>query len=253
MKPIIGICSDFSEDDNIGLNTGLGLKGQSWQLVADDYVQAIEKSGGIPFIIPVCQNEETLTHLLNKIDGLFLTGGSDIDPVYYGQLPRKGLGQINPPRDKHEFSLVKMALASTQLPILGICRGHQLLNVATGGELFQDLQNERDSDLQHMLWIAPKYHSTIYVNLQNDSRLHRIFKQEKVGINSFNHQGVAIPGDGLIPTMHAPDGLIEGVEMEGDRWVCSVQWHPEAMADHNPEYLALFEAFVNACIDSRGA
>jgi putative glutamine amidotransferase len=253
VKPVIGICSDFSEDDSIGTTSGLGFKGQSWQLLADDYVQAIEKSGGIPIIIPVCRKEETLSHLLSRVDGLLLTGGSDIDPAYYGQLPRRGLGQINPPRDRHELPLVKMALASTQLPILGICRGHQMLNVATGGELFQDLQSERDSELHHALLNSPKYHPTLHVTLQKEARLHGVFKRDTLHINSFNHQGVSVPGEGFKPTMHAPDGLIEGVEIEGDRWVCSVQWHPETMIEHYPEYLALFEAFVKACSDSRGA
>ncbi len=247
MKPVIGICSDFSEDDSIGSVTGLGFKGQSWQLVADDYVQAIEKSGGIPLIIPICRNEETMSHLLGKVDGLLLTGGSDIDPVYYGQPLRKGLGRINPPRDKHEFSLVKMALASTRLPILGICRGHQLLNVITGGELFQDLERERASDLHHTLWNSPKYHPTLDATVQKSARLYDVFGQETVRINSFNHQAISVLGDGLIPTMHASDGLVEGVEMEGERWICSVQWHPETMVEHHPEYLALFDAFVKAC------
>ncbi len=247
MKPVIGICSDFSEDDSIGSVSGLGFKGQSWQLLADDYVQAIEKSGGVPLIIPICRNEDTRSHLLDKVDGLLLTGGSDIDPAYYGQPLRKGLGQINPTRDKHEFSLVKMALASTRLPVLGICRGHQLLNVATGGELFQDLQTERDSDLHHTLWNSPKYHPTLNATLQKNSRLYAIFGQENIRINSFNHQAISVLGDGLKSTMQAPDGLVEGAELDGGRWVCSVQWHPETMIEHHPEYLALFEAFVSAC------
>lgn len=252
VKPIIGICSDFSEEDSIGSTTGLGFKGQHWQLLADDYVQAIEKSGGIPLILPVCRNEETLSRLLDRIDGLLLTGGSDIDPAYYGQLPRKGLGQINPLRDKHEFPLIRMALSSYQMPILGICRGHQLLNIAAGGELFQDLEHERDSKLHHTLWVSPKYHPTFHASIESDSRLEQVFRKQQIAINSFNHQGVSIPGNGLKVSMHAPDGLIEGVEMPGDRWVCSVQWHPEAMIERHPEYLALFEAFVKSCANNNG-
>ncbi|MFD1008506.1 MULTISPECIES: gamma-glutamyl-gamma-aminobutyrate hydrolase family protein [Oceanisphaera] len=247
MKPLIGVLSDFSEDDQIGVSTKLGFRGQEWQLLASDYVRAIENSGGIPVIIPVMQNQDNLPELLSRLDGLFLTGGSDIDPQLYGELPRAGLGDINPQRDAHELALVRYALAHMDYPILGICRGLQLLNVAAEGTLYQDLASQRPSDLHHTNWNAPKHHPVFTADISSGSRLAAAFDALAMPINSYNHQAVKELAPGFQATMTAPDGLIEGIEKDGNRWVCAVQWHPEMMAERHPKYLRLFSSFVEAC------
>ncbi|OEY66101.1 gamma-glutamyl-gamma-aminobutyrate hydrolase family protein [Marinobacter sp. X15-166B] len=247
MKPLIGVLSDFSEDDQIGLSTKLGFRGQEWQLLASDYVRAIEYSGGIPVIIPVLQSQDHLPALLSRLDGLFLTGGSDIDPQLYGELPTAGLGDINPQRDAHELALVGLALQQMNYPILGICRGLQLLNVAAGGTLYQDLASQRPSELHHTNWNSPKYHPVFSAEISQGSRLAAAFDTLTLPINSYNHQAVKALAPGFQATMTAPDGLIEGIEQDGQRWVCAVQWHPEMMAERHPRYQRLFSSFVEAC------
>lgn len=244
MRPIIGILANYSTDDSIGTKSGLGVQGQEWQVLANDYIHAIEKAGGIPVILPITKTPDTLYDVLPRLDGVLLSGGSDIDPQCYGQLPRYGLGGIDPKRDQHEIALLKKLLHEMDLPILGICRGSQLLNVVCGGTLYQDLQLERPNGMNHTLKYAPKYHATHKAFIKEGSKLHRIFQKVEIGVNSFNHQAIDKLGEGLVATMMAPDGLIEGIELEGERFVVAVQWHPEMMIDAYPEYLALFEALV---------
>ncbi len=247
MKPLIGILSDFSDDDRIGMSTKLGFRGQHWQLLANDYVMAVELGGGIPVIIPILQNQDDIPALLQNFDGLLLSGGQDIDPQYFNELPIKGLGQVNPLRDSHEIALVKHALEHMDIPILGICRGLQLLNVAAKGSLYQDLSEQRPSDLHHTNWNFPKHHPVFKANVRSKTHLSNAFKISSLPINSFNHQGIKELASNFIISMTAPDGLIEGIELDSGRWVCAVQWHPEMMLEHSPKYLRLFNNFVSAC------
>lgn len=252
MKPIIGICANYSPDEQIGVKSGLGLPGQEWQVLADDYIKAIERAGGTPLILPITKDIDSLSRALDMLDGILFSGGSDIDPRYYHEWPGQGLGTIDPERDRHEFALANKVLREMDIPVLGICRGCQLLNVATGGSLYQDLQLDRPEGLFHTHKIAPKYYPVHPVSMQPGSKLHSIFGTESIGVNSFNHQAIKQVGEGFQVTMTAPDGLVEGIELEGERFVVAVQWHPEMMIDHDPHYLALFEAFVEACTQKGG-
>lgn len=247
MKPIIGICTNYSTNENLGIITRLGFAGQDWHLVAGDYIRAVERGGGIPVIIPILEDGQNVEAIVKKIDGIIFTGGSDIDPQYYGELPQYGLGDINPERDKQEVALAKRVLYETDIPVLGICRGIQLLTVASGGTLYQDLKSQRKEGFNHTLTIAPKYHATHPVTIEKGSRLHEIFGKDTLGINGFNHQAVKTLGENFKATMIAPDGLVEGMELPGERFVVGVQWHPEMMIDRYPEYLSLFRAFVHSC------
>jgi putative glutamine amidotransferase len=247
MKPIIGICANYSSNDQHGSIEGLGLPKQEWQLLADDYILAIENAGGIPLIIPVTQNSESLIEIIDLLDGVLFTGGSDIDPQFYNELPKEGLSVIEPKRDAHELNLARKVLKDTDIPLLGICRGIQILNVVDGGTIYQDLKNEWISDMNHTVLKAPKYHPTHDVKILEDSRLSKIFDATDILVNSFNHQAVKTLGSSFEATMKAPDGLIEGIEMPGERFVVAVQWHPEMMIEKYPYYNKLFEAFVNEC------
>ncbi|USG65657.1 gamma-glutamyl-gamma-aminobutyrate hydrolase family protein [Brevibacillus ruminantium] len=253
MKPLIGISANYSHEDNVGITSNLGLPGQDWQLLADDYIKSIERSGGVPVILPVTENPESLYPLLSKLDGILFTGGTDIDPAYYGEWPRAGLGPIDPKRDRHEIALAKKVLQDTNLPVLGICRGSQLLNVVSGGTLYQDLQTERPEGIAHALRYSPKYHPVHPASIQPGSRLEAIFQAQEIGVNSYNHQAIKQVGSDFSVTMTAPDGLVEGIEMAGERFVVAVQWHPEMMVDKHEEYLKLFLAFVAACVRKEGA
>lgn len=247
MKPLIGICANYSFDEDVGLSTGLGMNGQTWQMLADDYVHAIESAGGIPVILPLLSDEETVHSVLEKVDGLLMTGGEDIDPQYYKEMPREGLGYINPKRDRHEFTLLKQALYETKLPILAICRGMQMLNVVAGGNVYQDLVREKVGSIKHNMTGTMRSHPVHSVVLKKESKLRGIFLTEEIHVNSFNHQAVKEVGEAFQIAATAPDGLIEAIEYEGDRFVCAVQWHPEMMFESDDASFQLFKSFVTHC------
>lgn len=247
MRPIIGISINHSFNDQVGDISDLGFRGQDWQLLAGDYVKAVELAGGTPLIVPIVDEIESIWEFVKSLDGIVFTGGSDIDPYYYGENPNKKLGNINPFRNQHEVELCKRVLYDTEIPILGICRGLQLINITAGGSLYQDLESQREGGFSHRLSNFPKFYPSHQVEIQGESKLGKIFGKEKMGVNSFHHQAIKDLGKGLIASMKAEDGLIEGVELEGDRYVVAVQWHPEAMIEKDKSYLKLFLDFIDQC------
>lgn len=247
MKPIIGICTNFSSLDELGLITKLGLPGQAWQLIADDYVKGIELGGGVPIIIPITERIENIEPILSFLDGIMFTGGQDIDPQHYGQSAENKLGPLCPERDEQEIALAKKVLYEMNIPVLGICRGHQILNVAAGGTLYWDIETQRPEAMNHTCFHSPKHHLAHESKILDDSRISKIFGKSVIGINSYHHQSIEKIGSGFEVSMMAADGIIEAMEYPGDRFVVSVQWHPEMMIDRCPEYLKLFNAFVMSC------
>ncbi|QFF98134.1 gamma-glutamyl-gamma-aminobutyrate hydrolase family protein [Psychrobacillus glaciei] len=247
MKPLIGICANYLSDDAIGVEVGIGAVQQEWQLLADDYIVAIERAGGVPVILPITKDLETLTPLLQKLDGILFSGGSDIDPNYYGEYPRFGLGLIEPRRDDHEVKLAQKILFETPLPVLGICRGMQLLNVATGGTLYQDLESQKPEGMNHSVSKALRHHPFHPVKIEKGSTLYTIYETEEIGVNSFHHQAVKELGKGFKASMTAPDGIVEGIEWDQDRFVVAVQWHPEMMEGPLASIRPIFNAFVQEC------
>ncbi|MCH5584065.1 gamma-glutamyl-gamma-aminobutyrate hydrolase family protein [Shimazuella sp. AN120528] len=246
MKPIIGITANYSYEEEVGTKIHIGVKGQQWQVLADDYIRAIEFAGGTPIIIPITKNIDSLLPVLSILDGIIFSGGSDIDPQCYGELPKFGLGQMDPLRDQHEIQLAQKVLYEMEIPVLAVCRGCQLINVADGGTLYQHLQHEKREAINHSPQ-SPKYHATHPVNIKTDSKLHSIFNKHKVHVNSFHHQGIKKIGKNFDATVTAPDELVEGIEMRGERFVVGVQWHPEMMIDQQLESKTLFEVFVQTC------
>ncbi len=143
------------------------------------------------------------------------------------------------------MELGRKVLYEMDIPVLGICRGIQVLNVVTGGAVYQDIKQQKKDSFNHsMIDLAPKDYLAHDVTIKPGSRLHSIFKEEKIKVNSFNHQAVKTPGKGFMVTMKADDGLIEATEMAGKRFVVAVQWHPEMLIDKYDYYLRLFEAFI---------
>jgi putative glutamine amidotransferase len=203
------------------------------------YPEAIERAGGIPVIVPLLR-PEAIDALLDRVDGVCLPGGPDLQPSVYGEQPHPELGPTEPRVDAVELALVKAA-DRRNLPILGICRGMQALNVARGGTLHQHLPDVAGTGLEHR---QPEHGSltTHLVETAPHSRLRSTLGGPKLEVNSFHHQAVNKLGRNLLATAWAEDGTIEAVEELGDRCVVGVQWHAEGLSAHDP----LFELLVAA-------
>jgi len=213
--------------------------------VGQAYIQAVQSAGGTPIVIPVGSSPISLDNLLLKIDGLLFTGGGDIDPQRFTGRPHPKVYGISHQRDEMEFTLLAKALDANK-PILAICRGFQVLNVALGGSLYTHIQDQRESALKHDWYPKfPRVKLAHSVSLTESSKLHAIFGKGEIWVNSLHHQGVEKVGEGLLATAFAPDGLIEGLEVEGADFAMGVQWHPECLID-DPDMKKLFRAFIAA-------
>ena len=228
MRPLIGITSSYNWDNHS-------------HTIPNSYVDAVERGGGTPVILPPTFQID-VEQLLEVLDGLVLTGGVDVDPQLYGESPIPNLGKVDPKRDHFEMEITRKAL-SIGKPILAICRGHQVLNVALGGTLYQDVPSQVEGSIKHYAK-TPLYYPSHSVEVKEGSRLHGMFGKEELGVNSFHHQAVKDLGEGLVARAWAPDGVIEAMELPGDAFVLGVQWHPERMIDG--EMLKIFQGFVQA-------
>jgi putative glutamine amidotransferase len=204
----------------------------------------MEHAGGTPILLPMLQNESCIADFLGMIDGLLLAGGVDVDPFLYGEEPRPRQGRIDVARDRTEMLLASKAI-EMDLPILAICRGIQMLNVAAGGTLYQDISMSPNPILKHRQE-APRWHATHAIDIVEGSRLLDILGQPTIRINSFHHQAVKEAAPGMMISATARDGIIEGIEIERHSFAVGVQFHPENMWKNNLPITALFIAFANA-------
>lgn len=217
--PLIGLTGNYSEG-----NCAL----------AEGYYQSILKAGGIPIILPPYDHPDGLIQTLDRIDGLVLTGGGDINPLFLGEEPVRELHSINPKRDRQELLLTKLA-ADRQVPILGICRGIQILNAAFDGELYQDIHSQMEGTrIKHSQDLDRSYASHT-VHLEADSLLYRLFGTETLAVNSFHHQAVKSPAPGFQVCARSTDGVIEAIESTEYKSILGVQWHPECFILNNDE------------------
>jgi len=208
------------------------------------YLEWVTNAGGAPLMLPNVAPDAAAA-MLDACDGLLLTGGDDVAPLLYGREPERAMGQIDSPRDNFELPLARLAL-ERGLPILGICRGIQLLNVAAGGTLRQDLASDADATVQHRMKTAggPAVHHSI--DIVAGSRLHRLVGHERLAVNSYHHQAVERVADGFQATATAADGVIEALEPVDDRNILAVQWHPEVMPSEQAESRAMFAWLIEA-------
>jgi putative glutamine amidotransferase len=232
MKPVIGITTDVRKDGgNILKNT---------------YVQAVIRAGGLPIIVPVGL-EEDVDQLIEMLDGLLLSGGNDINPTLFNEEPHEYLGEVSPSRDSIELELARQML-KTGKPILGICRGLQILNVAVGGALYQDLHKQNDGPILQHIQKAPNTHPSHYVQVEKGSLLESIAGSERIQVNSYHHQSLKDVPSVFKVTGVASDGIVEAIESNDEQFVLGVQWHPEALtAAGDVVSLRIFEKFISAC------
>ncbi len=214
------------------------------------YIEAVRKAGGIPILIPLGASEEELLTILEQVDGVLLPGGGDINPtVYRGQF-HKTIRDINPDRDRVELFLAQQAVKQEK-PLLAICRGHQLVNVALGGSLWEDISDLKPDAMRHDYYLtSPRTYLAHSVQVSPDSHLALCLDQTEIAVNSLHHQGVRDLAPEVSVTAVAPDGLVEGIEVPGHPFAVGVQWHPENLIDDVPAMLGLFEGLVNAAIST---
>jgi len=217
----------------------------SYDRLAHTYVESVLAAGGVPVLLPNKLQEAELPALRERLDGILLSGGGDIEPGRFKGTPSPTIGDISEERDELEFGLVRMSVA-TDWPLLGICRGMQVIDVALGGTLYTDLPTQYDSTIEHN---TPDEKGRDYcsheVTIKPGTVLAEILKSTRLAVNSFHHQGIKQVPPGLRVNATAGDGLVEGVEMVGKRFFIGVQWHPECLPQQ-AEAKALFTAFIRA-------
>ncbi len=230
--PLIGISANRKE-------------GQS--CIAETYVQAILKAGGAPVLIPVITDLEALSAIMKDLDGLVMSGGGDINPLYLDEEPIPQLQDVDTYRDEYDLIILRLAI-NRQVPIMGICRGHQMINVAFGGSVFQDIHIQSDHKLLKHSQSLPREQASHSIKIiEGNSRLRQLFgSDDTLLVNSFHHQAVKTLAPEFIETAKAPDGINEAMEHQ-EKEIFSVQWHPEAMATNDDEQmLKLFKQEVEA-------
>ncbi len=209
-----------------------------------EYISAVETAGGLPLAMPVVGEPETIGEILERVDGVVLTGGPDINPQFYDQEPKSNLGEIDYELDVMELETARIAV-EMELPILGICRGIQVLCTAFGGQLYQDIPTETDDTLNHNQKAA-KSVLTHKIFIEPGSLLSDIVGQEEIWVNSKHHQGVDALPQGFIASAKSSDGLIEAMESPEHPFLLGVQWHPEGTWQVDPSSLRIFQALVQA-------
>ena len=205
-------------------------------------VDAIEDAGGVPVLVPLVSKTSSIFGILRVLDGLLLTGGGDIDPGLFGEEPRPCLKVVDVGKDHLEKTLIAEALAQNY-PMLGICRGMQMINVVAGGTLIQDIPSSAPSGIQH-LQRATSPSPTHGVRIQKGSLLQKILGDSSLRVNSYHHQAVKKVAPGFQITAEASDGIIEAIESKKHRFVLGVQFHPEMMFREFPVFQKIFKAFV---------
>lgn len=238
--PLIGITAHFQQPNSplYGLRPA--------------YTQAVKMAGGAPVIVPSNLDESSVRAIFDRLDGIVLSGGVDVVPALYGESPQVYTQHTDPERDQVEADLIRWACEQGK-PLLAICRGIQILNVVLGGNLYQDVSAEMPKALKHAYYDPqenwPRDYRPHPVQVAPNSRLATILgltKDEPLPVNSLHHQGVKDLAESLVPTAHAPDGLIEAVELPDHPFALGVQWHPEELALNDPTMLCLFQALVKA-------
>ena len=236
-KPIIGITSAYEyEEDCSSCKTTVSI----------DYTKAVIAGGGIPIILPVVEKKEIILEQIKFLDGLLLAGGNDLNPFLYGENFKQGIKEVSEKRDKWEIYLFEEFL-KTKKPVLGICRGHQLINIYFGGTLFQDLRYVGEKVLKHRQDFHPELVTHRVKFIDSENILYELYGEE-ISTNSFHHQVIDKLGENLTSLGITEDGVIEAIQMKTHPFLYGIQWHPEMMtARGSSEMKKIFEVFVEKC------
>ena len=231
MRPVIGILPMIVEEQTA----------QTFR----SYAYAIETGGGTPILLPYTEDAATMKHFVDLCDGFFFIGGPDVEPARYGETRKPTCGESVPERDALEFEMFRL-IWPTGKPILGVCRGCQLINIALGGTLWQDIPTDVGSELTHRQEKPYNRHAHAMI-LEADTPLQQLLGETRIAVNSIHHQAIRTLGKGMKIMAKAPDGVIEAAYLPGERFVQVIQWHPERTI-HADEYSRkIFKAFVSAC------
>jgi putative glutamine amidotransferase len=247
--PIIGITVDTNQgqEGKPLVTTRLRPGGDTVYWLKRNYVEAVAKSGGVPILIPVNDRQSHLRRYLAMIDGLLLSGGDfDIDPSFYGEDKIEQCGCLKPDRTRMEFYLFRQAM-KRGIPVLGVCGGHQVINVALKGSLYQDTPTQLPAAIRHSQTPIPASQPSHTVRVAPGTALAKITGKRTLKVNSTHHQAIKTVGKGLVAAAVAPDGIVEAIApTTGSTWALGVQWHPEALFDSDEPSRRIFARFVKA-------
>ena len=243
MRPRVGITS-WHRNDKDGL--------ERWEAIRDTYTGAIHAAGGVPLILPIADDEpDLIASYLGAVDGVLFTGGEDVAPAYYGEAQDERCQEPDRERDFFEIHLARAAL-SKRTPVLGICRGLQVLNVAAGGTLYQDIECRPGTMGYHAADSANRQKLVHAVHILAGTRLHSIMGVAESRVTSTHHQFVKDLAPGFrVSAESQEDGIVEGIERPDHPFLVAVQWHPEPMYRDHAEHLALFQSLVAAARAAR--
>lgn len=233
-RPVIGITAAY--DFEKGIST-----------LKEEYYDAVMQCMAVPIIIPATDDKVMWVEYLNICDGIILSGGPDVDASHFGKCNMPYANEISPIRDSMELFIAKQALAMDK-PILGICRGIQVINIAAGGSIFQDIYAENnDKQLIKHSQQAPRWFQIHNINILGGTHLHSIFGTDTLKVNSFHHQAVNKIGSEIIINAYSEDGIIEAISHESKKFVLGVQWHPENLWRKDKVHLKVFERLISVC------
>lgn len=238
VKPLIGVSCSWDEDKScIYLNAA--------------YLKSVEAAGGIPLPLAYAHDEDSLDGIFRAVDGLILSGGLDPDPELFGEDPVPECGEITPFRDSFEMAAARRAL-SRNIPVLGICRGMQMLNIAAGGDIYQDIASQLGNRSIKHYQEAPRWHPTHSIKVNQGTVLASVIPVETVKVNSFHHQAVRKVAPGFKVCARSADEVIEAIESPELPFALGVQFHPETLWERRPLFLEIFKRLVEAAGKSHG-